>query len=204
MKRSSPAAERNKAPILGVLREELPARGLVLEIASGSGQHAVYFADALRGVTWQPSDPDPTMLASIAIWAEEAECRNVAAPLDVDVRRQPWPVAAADAVFCANMIHISPWAATEALLRGVSAILGEGAPLILYGPFLRADAPTAQSNLAFDADLRARNPEWGIRSLESVEAMAQQHGFALARVVEMQANNLTVVFRRQAALPPVP
>jgi SAM-dependent methyltransferase len=204
MKRSSPAAERNKASILGVLREELPARGLVLEIASGSGQHATYFADAARGLIWQPSDPDPTMRASIAIWAEEAQYRNVAAPLDVDAQRHPWPVAVADAVFCANMIHISPWAATEGLLQGASAVLGKGAALILYGPFLRDGVPTAPSNLAFDADLRARNPEWGIRRLEAVEGSALQHGFGLTRVIEMPANNLIVVFRRQAALQAVP
>jgi SAM-dependent methyltransferase len=195
MKQHAPAAERNRDPILAVLRRVLPARpgALVLEVASGSGQHALHFAAALPHLRWQPSDQDPVARDSVAAWRAEAGLDNLLPPLFLDVRG-PWPVAAADAIFCANMIHISPWACTLALLSGAAAVLPPGSPLVLYGPYRRGGAHTAPSNAAFDASLRARDPAWGVRDLE--EVVAQARGFALDEVVEMPANNLTVVLRR--------
>jgi hypothetical protein len=196
MKRSSPAAERNREPIAAVLRETLPERGTALEIASGTGEHAAYFAGCFPTLRWQPTDPDPDALASIRAWREEAGVDNLIEPLRLDAAAETWPVAAADAILCVNMVHISPWAATEGLMRGAGGLLAAGAPLLLYGPYRRTAVPTAPSNEAFDASLRARNPEWGLRDLEAVEAEAERHGLRLERVVEMPANNLTVVFRR--------
>ncbi len=193
-RRHAPATVRNREPLLDVLRGVLPAEGLVLEIASGSGEHAVHFAAALPGLTWQPTDPDEGARASIDAWAREGGLKNIRPALALDAVAWPWPIDAADAILCVNMIHIAPWSATLGLLRGARELLSPGAPLILYGPFLRASVQTAQSNLDFDADLRRRNPDWGIRSLEEV-AMAAE-GFSLERVVEMPANNLTVIFRR--------
>jgi len=190
----APATARNREPILTVLRRVLPPAGVVLEIASGTGQHAAFFAAALPGVEWQPSDPDPAHRASVAAWT--AEVPNVRAPLDLDATRHLWPLARADAVLCVNMIHIAPWQACLGLLEGAAGVLPAGAPLVLYGPYRRGGAHTAPSNAAFDADLRARNPAWGVRDLEAVQAAAADAGFALAEVVEMPANNLTVVFRR--------
>lgn len=195
----APAAARNREPILAVLRRVLPEQGLVLEVASGTGQHAAHFAVALPGVVWQPSDPDPAHRASTAAWTEGMP--NVRPPLDLDTGRWPWPVDRADAVVCSNMIHIAPWAACLGLLGGAAECLPAGAPLVLYGPYRRGGAHTAPSNAAFDADLRARNPDWGVRDLEAVAAAAA--GFVLEEVVEMPANNLTVVFRR-LDLPAVP
>ena len=194
--RSSPAAERNREPILDVLREVLPERGLVLEVASGTGEHAVHFARALPELTFQPSDPDPAALRSIEAWRAQAGLSNLLAPLELDASAREWPVAAADAILCVNMVHISPWAATEGLMRGAGRLLVPGTPLVLYGPYRRSAVPTAPSNEAFDESLRARNPEWGLRDLEAVEAEASKHGLRLERVVEMPANNLTIVFRR--------
>ena len=196
MKRSSPATERNREPIAAVLREALPERGTALEIASGTGEHAAYFAGCFPTLRWQPSDPDPNALASIRAWREEAGVDNLLEPLRLDAAAETWPVAAADAILCINMVHISPWAATEGLMRGAKRLLPEGGPLVLYGPFRRAGVTTAPSNEAFDQSLRARNPEWGLRDLEAVEAEALKRGLRLERVVEMPANNLTVVFRR--------
>jgi SAM-dependent methyltransferase len=196
---TAPAPERNKGPILDVLRRVLPKRGLVLEVASGTGQHAVHFAAALSGLTWQPSDPDPAMQASIAAWTAATPALNVLPPLALDVRSSAWPVARADAVVCINMIHIAPWAAAVHLIQGASRILDPSAPLVLYGPYRREGRHTAPSNEAFDADLRRRNPEWGVRDVESVTAQAAESGFALDEIVEMPANNLTVVFRRVEA-----
>lgn len=193
-RRHAPATARNRDPLLAVLRSVLPADGLVLEVASGSGEHAVHFAAALPGLTWQPTDPDEGARTSIDAWAREAGLANILPALPLDASAWPWTVEAADAILCVNMIHIAPWSATLGLLRGASELLPPGAPLILYGPFLRANIRTAQSNLDFDASLRARNPEWGLRPLEEVAQAAE--GFSLERVVEMPANNLTVIFRR--------
>jgi SAM-dependent methyltransferase len=195
-KRNAPAAERNKQPILEVLAPLLPASGEVLEIASGTGQHAAHFAAALPGLRWRPSDPDPAARASIAARIADEKLANVGAPLDLDVTRQPWPLERADAVVCINMIHISPWAATGALMQGSARILPAGGLLFLYGPYRRGGAHTAPSNEAFDASLRAQDPAWGVRDLETVAGVAASAGFSLEKVVAMPANNLSVVFRR--------
>jgi len=194
-RRSAPATLRNREPILAVLRRVLPESGLVLEIASGTGEHAAFFAEALPGVRWQPSDPDPGALDSIAAWTEGLE--TVLPPLSLDAAADVWPVARARAIVCINMIHISPWAATEGLMRGAGRVLDPGAPLYLYGPYRRGGEHTAPSNAAFDADLRARNPGWGVRDLEAVIAEAGRNGLAFEELVEMPANNLSVVFRRE-------
>ncbi len=196
MKQHAPAAERNREPIAAVLREMLPARGTVLEVASGTGQHAGWFAGLFPNLTWQPSDPDPAALASIRAWRADTKLPNLREPLLLDAEAETWPVAAADAILCVNMVHISPWAATVGLLRGAARLLPAGAPLILYGPYRRAGTPTAPSNEAFDASLRARNAEWGLRTLEAVTAEAAANGLRFERLFEMPANNLTLVFRR--------
>ncbi len=195
---ASPAAERNAVPIADVLAGVLPARGLVVEVASGSGQHAAHFARAFPELTWQPTDREPRHRASIAAWREEAALPNLLAPLELDVMN-PWPVTRADAMLCINMIHISPWPATLALLAGAARVLADGAPLFLYGPYRRKGVPTAPSNAAFDADLRARDPAWGLRDLDEVTAVARDAGFERVDVVVMPANNLSVIFRRRAA-----
>ena len=195
-RRYAPATTRNREPILAVLRRVLPAEGTVLEIASGTGEHAVHFARALPGLVWQPSDRDPDLRASVAAWTRAEGVANIRAPLALDVTDDPWPIARADAVVCINMIHISPWAATEGLMRGAAAILPAGGVLYLYGPYKRGGQHTAPSNAAFDASLRAQNPAWGVRDLDDVAAAASRAGLALDEIVEMPANNLSVIFRR--------
>lgn len=195
-KRTSEAAQRNRDAILAVLERVLPASGRVLEIASGSGEHALAFASALPGLTWQPSERDAEGLASIAAWAAECGPANLLGPVELDVLRWPWPVREADAIVCINMIHIAPWAACEALLRGAGALLRPGAPLYLYGAMKLEGRHTAASNAAFDASLRARDPSWGVRDLGEVTAAAQAEGLALAEVVPMPANNFSLVLRR--------
>ena len=193
--RTAPAAARNREPILAVLREVLPATGVVLEIASGSGEHAMWFAQALPGIEWQPSDGDDGARASIAAWRAQAGLANLRAPVALDAAApETWPVARADAVVCVNMIHIAPWAAAEGLFAGAARVLPAGGVLFLYGPYREGGRHTAPSNEAFDADLRRRNPAWGVRDLDAVTALAARHGFALARRVAMPANNLSVVF----------
>jgi hypothetical protein len=186
---------RNREPILEVLRDRLPSDATVLEIASGAGQHAVFFARALPQVRWRPSDPDAGARASIAAWRAAADLPNLDAPVALDaVDPASWPTAPADAVVCINMIHISPWAAAEGLMAGAGRLLPNGGQLIVYGPFLETDVPTAPSNLAFDESLRARNAAWGLRHLGDVVALAGRHGLQLAERIAMPANNLTVVF----------
>lgn len=192
----SPAARRNKGPILEVLKRVLPESGVVLEIASGTGEHVVHFADALPRLVFQPTEMGPAALEVLRIRSDRARLPNVAPPLVLDVREPTWPVTRADAVLCINLIHIAPWAATEGLLRGAAEVLPRGGPLVLYGPFFRSDAPTAPSNAAFDLSLRTRDPEWGVRRLEDVNAAAAVQGLELAERVEMPANNLVVVYRR--------
>jgi hypothetical protein len=196
-RRYAPATARNREPILEVLRGVLPASGLVLEIASGTGEHAVHFARALPGLTWQPTDPSADARRSIAAWLDAEDLANVLPPLDLDVTAAAWPVAQAEAVTCINMIHISPWEATEGLMRGAGRILGSGAPLYLYGPYRRGAHPIEPSNEAFDQDLKRRDPRWGLRELDEVTACAALHGFESMTVVEMPANNLSVVFRKR-------
>lgn len=191
-----PATQRNRDAILEVLRGVLPPSGLVLEIASGSGEHIVHFANAMPGLTFQPSDPEDAARLSIAAWTAETSLSNIRPPLAIDVRREPWPIAQADAMLCINMIHISPWEATQALMRNAGRILSKGAPLYLYGPYRQKDVVTADSNEAFDADLKSRNPQWGLRQLDDVAALAREAGFSGPAVTPMPANNLSVVFRR--------
>ena len=195
-RRHAPATTRNRDPILAVLRRFLPQTGLVLEVASGTGEHATYFASHMPMLDWQPSDPDEAACASIAGWADAARLQNLRRPLTLDAAAADWPIDRADAVVCINMIHISPWEATLGLMAGAARILPAGAPLILYGPYVQAGVETVASNRAFDADLRLRNPAWGLRNLADVTAVASDAGFARETVIEMPANNLMVVFRR--------
>lgn len=194
-KRHAPATLRNRDAILAVLGEALPSSGLVLEVASGSGEHAVHFAAALPALDWQPSDPDPAALASIEAWRAEVGLPNLRTPMLLDAAGD-WPIDRADAILCINMTHISPWAATVGLFAHGARLLQTGVPLILYGPYFQADVAPAASNVEFDASLRARDPRWGIRALEDVAALATARGFALDRVQAMPANNLTLIFRR--------
>ncbi|WP_411341319.1 DUF938 domain-containing protein [Sphingopyxis sp. J-6] len=196
-KRHAPATARNRDAIAAVLADWLPAQGTVLEVASGSGEHVVHFAAAFPGLLWQPSDPDPAALTSIAAWSAEGGLANIALPLPLDAAAPDWPLAAADAVLCINMVHISEWAATVGLFTQSAKLLQKGAPLILYGPYFRKDHPTAPSNSAFDDSLRARNAEWGVRWLEDVTELAEARGFVLAEVREMPANNLMLLYRRK-------
>jgi SAM-dependent methyltransferase len=196
MKQHAPAAERNAEPILAVLRRVLPPRGLVLEIASGTGQHAVHMARALPSLEWQPTDPDPRARASIAAWRDDAALPNLRAPLALDVT-QPWPLDAADAIVCINMIHISPWEATLALFAGASRALPDGGVLVTYGPYV-IDGETAPSNRDFDRSLRARDPSWGVRELRDLEKSASSQRLRLEEVVPMPANNHSLVWRKTA------
>ncbi|RPH44761.1 MAG: DUF938 domain-containing protein [Burkholderiales bacterium] len=194
-RRHSAAAERNGPPLLVELRRLLPAQGLMLEIASGTGQHAARFAAGLPGWSWQPTDPDPDAMASIGAWCEGIE--RVRAPLRLDVLSSPWPAGLpprVDAVFCANMLHIAPWDCTEALMRGAAARLRPGGLLLTYGPYLEDGVPTSPGNLAFDADLRARDPRWGLRRVADVAAQARAAGLGLRERVPMPANNLLLAW----------
>jgi hypothetical protein len=196
MRRQAPAAARNRQPILDVLQPHLPARGLVLEVASGSGEHTAHFAQALPDLTFQPSDPDAVARASIDDWTATLGLGNVRPALDLDAAAEAWPITAADAIACINMIHIAPWDSTVGLIRGAAGLLPKDGTLFLYGPYFRDGFETASSNLAFDRDLRASNPAWGIRALEEVVTLAQANGFGAPFVTEMPANNLSVLFRR--------
>ena len=196
MKRHAPAAGRNREPIAAVLTEELPSSGLVVEVASGTGEHAVHFARTFPRLQWQPSDPDPAALESVAAWREAVRLPNLLPPIRLDASDPAWPVASADAVLCINMIHISPVAATVGLVTGAARLLAPGSPLVLYGPFFEEGVETAPSNLAFDASLQARDPEWGLRSVEWLDRVASEQGFRRSRRVAMPANNVTLVYRR--------
>lgn len=191
-----PATARNRDAILGLLQEALPDTGLVLEIGSGSGEHTAYFAPRFPVLTWQPSDLDTRLQASIAAHAKASGAANVRPPLLLDVTETPWPISAADAIFSANMIHIAPWRAALALLQGAGERLRPGGCLILYGPFMRRGRHTAPSNEAFDRSLRRQDPEWGVRDLETVEEAAAEHALSADRIEELPANNLGVVFRK--------
>jgi hypothetical protein len=195
-RRSAPAALRNRQPIAEVLEEWLPDRGLVLEIASGTGEHAVHFADRFPQLEWQPSDIHPDALASIRAWRAEAGLPNLREPLTIDASSASWPIDAADAVLSINMVHISPWASALGLLNGAARILPAGAPLILYGPWLKDDVPTAPSNLAFDADLKRRDPAWGLRRVEDFATAADGRGLRLMETRAMPANNMMLLLRR--------
>ncbi|HEX6073162.1 MAG TPA: DUF938 domain-containing protein [Sphingomicrobium sp.] len=195
-RRSAPAALRNREPIAQVLAEWLPKTGTVLEIASGTGEHAAYFAESFPGLEWQPSDIHPSALASIAAWRKSADLPNLKEPFVLDAASPDWPVARADSVLNINMVHISPWASALGLINGASRLLSPERPLILYGPWLKDDIPTTASNLAFDADLRSRDPEWGLRRVEDFATAAARRGLALEETRSMPANNLMLLLRR--------
>lgn len=197
MRREAPAAARNREPIAEVLAEELPPAGLVLEVASGTGEHAVHFACRFPHLDWQPSDPDPAARESIAAWREHGELPNLLPPLEIDAAADNWPIAAADAILCINMVHISPLAATEGVVRQAARLLSARAPLIFYGPYIEDGVETAPSNLAFDEWLKARDPEFGLRTLGWIDGVALGHGFERTRRVAMPANNLTLIYRRR-------
>ncbi len=200
-RRSSPAAARNRDPILAVLTRHLPQRGLVLEIASGSGEHITHFARACGpDLIFQPSDPDADARRSIDAWAATLDLANLRAAIALDAAAKDWPIHHADAVLCINMIHIAPWQAAHGLMRGAARVLPPDGPLYLYGPFSRDGRHTAPSNERFDQDLRSRDPAWGVRGIEDVTALAVAAGFAPPLIEEMPANNLSLVFRRLAKL----
>jgi Protein of unknown function (DUF938) len=195
--KTSPSTARNRAPILSVLKPRLPNSGVVLEIAAGAGEHAVYNAAALPGLQWQPTDPDPDALISIAAWREHAALPNLLPPLRLDAcAPDSWPVDRADAIVNINMIHISPWAATQGLMTGAGRLLPIDSILFLYGPYIEPDIETAPTNLAFDLSLKARNPAWGLRHLDEVTALAAQHRLELSERLAMPANNLALTFRK--------
>jgi hypothetical protein len=200
----STAAERNKAPIADVLASTLPDRGVVLEIASGTGQHVAHFAASLPHLHWQPTEVDPDLRDTIRVRIQKARLGNVADPLALDVLQPNWPITRADAVLAINLLHISPWAVTEALFRGASDIVGHGSPLVVYGPFNHDGAFTSDGNRAFDRQLRKINPQWGIRDIEAVIETSARHGFALERLLHMPANNVTAIFRFLIDEPPEP
>ncbi|CAN0280039.1 unnamed protein product [Discosporangium mesarthrocarpum] len=196
--RHFPATARNRDVIADVLKRHLPGSGTVLEIASGSGEHSVYFAGLFPGLRWQPSDPDPLNLESIAAWRDAAGADNLAPPLAINASDVVLPIDAADAMMCINMIHISPWDATEGLMRNAAKLLTPGAPLYLYGPYRIGGSHTASSNEAFDASLRSQNETWGVRDLEDVRAEAEKNGLDFIERVEMPSNNQSVIFRKTA------
>jgi SAM-dependent methyltransferase len=195
-RRSAPHVARNAVPIAEVLRNVLPARGLVLEVASGTGEHALHFAREFPNLLWQPSDPEPAAVRSIEAWRAEAGLFNLLPAIALDARARDWPVETADAIICINMVHISPWTATLGLMRAAGRLLAAGAPLCLYGAYRQAGVEMAPSNAAFDESLKARDPDWGLRDLEQVVAEAEAQGFGLEAVVPMPANNLSVILRK--------
>ena len=194
--RSAPAAARNRDPIADVLAEWLPASGLVLEIASGTGEHVIHFADRFPALEWQPSDVHPDALSSIRAWRASARLPNVREPVVLDAAAPDWPVDSADAVLSINMVHISPWASALGLLDGAARLLSAGGPLVMYGPWLSDGVPTAPSNLDFDADLKRRNPEWGLRGVEEFAAAAEDRALRSAESRRMPANNMMLLLRR--------
>lgn len=196
-KQHAPATLRNREAIADVRARELPAQGRVLEIAAGTGEHAVFFAGTFPALTWQPTDPSAEALASIAAHRADYAGRNLTEPLLLDAAAPDcWPVKAADAIVCINMVHISPWEATLGLFAGAARLLGSnGGPLVLYGPCIEAGVPTTPSNLDFDASLKSRDPRWGLREAEALDRLAAQHGMARAARYAMPANNIMLVYR---------
>lgn len=195
-KRFAPATLRNRDAITDVLREILPPSGRMLEIASGTGEHIVHFAQAFPALTWQPSDYDDAALVSIAAWSADSGFGNIAPPIRIDASADDWPVEQVDAILSINMVHIAPWRAAEGMMRGAGRLLPPGGLLYLYGPFREGDVPIAESNRAFDLSLKSRCPEWGLRLLDDVAALARDNGMMLDRRMEMPANNLSLIFRK--------
>lgn len=193
----APAAERNQQPILDVLRRALPSKGLVLEIASGTGQHASFFSKHLTAIRWQPSDASREALESIEARVREARRENLLPPVELDVRVTPWSLSGADAIVCINMIHITPWEATKALFRGAEQLLDEGQRLITYGPYRLHGEHTAPSNAAFDQNLRSQNVEWGVRDVDELQQLGNETGFDLEERAAMPANNMTLIWTKR-------
>jgi SAM-dependent methyltransferase len=193
-KRYAPATERNREAIAEALERILPNQGTVLEIASGTGEHLIHFAQTSPHLNWQPSDYDDAGLASIAAWSAEAGLPNILPPLRIDAISADWPPIRADAILCINMIHISPWEATQGLMAGAGRLLAAGAPLYLYGPYRQHGVALAEGNVSFDASLKQRNPDWGLRYVEDVAALGMQAGFKLDSIEPMPANNLSLIF----------
>ncbi len=196
MKRHAPATARNREPIAAVLTEELPARGLVLEIASGTGEHAIHFARTWPDLLWQPTDCDAQAVCSVDAWGAENGLENLLPAIVLDAAAKVWPIERADAIVCVNMVHIAPPAAAEGLLAGAGRVLAPGAPLVLYGPFLEDRTETSPSNLAFDASLKQRDVLWGLRRVEWIDELAARQGLVRARRVQMPAHNLTLIYRK--------
>lgn len=196
VRRSAPHVARNVNPIVDVLKDVLPDAGLVLEIASGTGEHALHFARAFPHLLFQPTDADPVALRSVEAWRTAGGVANLLAPIPLDAGAAIWPIDAADAILCINMVHISPWSATLGLLKGAGRTLTPGGVLYLYGAYRQAGVETAASNEAFDLSLKARNASWGLRYLEDVAAVAKAQGLAFESVIQMPANNLSLVFRK--------
>jgi hypothetical protein len=192
----APATQRNREPILDVARQHFPKAGIVLEVAAGSGEHAVFLADNFPGLRWYPTDPDPNARDSTDAWREHTHAKNVAAAAELDVCSDRWPLERADVIVNINMIHIAPWRACVGLMRGAGRLLTAGGLLMMYGPYMIDGAHTAPSNGDFDQSLRSRNPAWGVRDLREVVAEAKVHGLQLTERVPMPANNFTLVFRR--------
>jgi hypothetical protein len=195
----SPSAQRNKDPILAVLARVLPATGVVLETGSGTGEHVIHFAKALPTLTWQPSDVDAGCRGSIARWIEAERVSNVRPPIALDMRERPWPIASANAIVCINVLHVAPWSTAVALFEGASDLLAANDVIVLYGPYRRGGRHTAPSNERFDASLRAHDPAWGVRDADDVTQLGARAGFERTEIIEMPANNLSLVFRRDAA-----
>ena len=199
-RRYAPATQRNRQPILEVLQQHLPSRGNILEIASGTGEHAVFFASQLPDFQWYPSDRDPELLASIKAWSAECPTNNLHPPLEIDAFSDRWSIENTDinidAIVNINMIHISPFSACKGLMAGAGRILPSNGILYLYGPYKREGKHTAPSNEAFDKSLRERNPQWGVRNLEDVVEIAEANNLKLQEIVTMPANNLSVIFRK--------
>jgi hypothetical protein len=196
-RRSAPAALRNREPIALVLTEWLPQSGLVLEIASGTGEHIVHFAERFPALDWQPSDIHPDALTSIEGWRQDAQLPNVRPPIEIDAASAEWPIGRADALISINMVHISPWRSALGLLDGAARLRAPGAPLILYGPWLEEDVPPAPSNLDFDSDLRLRDPQWGLRKVEDFAAAGDERSLRLVETRHMPANNMMLLLRRR-------
>lgn len=192
----SPSTERNRTHILPILRRVLPAGAEVLELGSGTGEHAVYFCAHIAGLHWQPTDADPAAIDSILAWVSHAGLANIAMPLELDLQSESWPVQRADAIVAINVLHYTPWSSTAALFRGAARVLSEHGIVFCYGPYRRGNAHTAPSNLAFDEWLHKIDPRFGVRDLEAVEAEAHKQGFVLDEIVDMPSNNLSLVFRR--------
>ena len=195
-KRFAPATERNRDAIAETLAAELPDSGLILEVASGTGEHALHFARRFPDLTWQPSDPDSGALLSIAAWREEHEGSNLLPPMKLDASGTDWQIESADGIVCINMVHISPWEATEGLFAGAERLLGEGAPLVLYGPYIESAVETASSNLQFDESLKSRDARWGLRKVEDMDVLAKSRGFVRSARHSMPANNIVLVYRK--------